>query len=258
MKKIESLDNPLVKRIISLKRKKFREKYGEFYIEGLRMLNDAIDNGKEIKNILIMEEKVEDFIRDKEPEIVDKIVVLKDELFKKILDTETPQGYMAIIEKTDHLVESFSEFSRILVLDGISDPGNMGTIMRTALAGKIELVVLLKGCVDIYNPKVVRSTMGAIMSMPYIEVEDMENFFNDLKQSGFEVLAADLGGEKDIYSDDFSEKTALILGSEAFGPVNSRQYADYKITIPMDEKAESLNVSVAAGILIYAINKRNF
>ena len=141
---------------------------------------------------------------------------------------------------------------RFLIVDGVQDPGNLGTILRTALAAGTEAVLCLKGTVDVYNDKTLRSTMGAIFREPIYFIEDVDSLLQDLQQWGVAVLVSDIRAEKNYMEMTFPEKTALVVSNEANGPQLIKN-GDLLVKIPLAEGAESLNVAVATGILLYAI-----
>lgn len=262
IKRIESSENPFIKKIASLKNKKYRDKENLFITEGIKICEDILVDSKKNKYIqyLILTESNESLLT-REPfiSVIDKTIVIKEKHVKEITDTVTSQGVFLLLQKEKlDINERISNYSRILILDGVADPGNMGTLIRTALAAKFDAIISLKGSVDIYNPKVVRSTMGAITKIDIFDSHDPNEIISLLKTSGFIVFAADLKGEKTIYDIFPEEKAALVMGSEANGISLPKEYFDMKITVPMNEESESLNVSVAGGLLMYAINKSKF
>jgi TrmH family RNA methyltransferase len=262
IKRIESSENPFIKKIASLKNKKYRDKENLFITEGIKICEDILMDSKKNKYIqyLILTESNESLLT-REPfiSVIDKTIVIKEKHVKEITDTVTSQGVFLLLQKEKlDINERISNYSRILILDGVADPGNMGTLIRTALAAKFDAIISLKGSVDIYNPKVVRSTMGAITKIDIFDSHDPNEIISLLKTSGFIVFAADLKGEKTIYDIFPEEKAALVMGSEANGISLPKEYFDMKITVPMNEESESLNVSVAGGLLMYAINKSKF
>lgn len=258
MLEISSSQNPLIKEIKGLNRKKNRWKNRLFIIEGIKIIEEAIINEIKINHILFSDSFLDseegsnfyDNIKNR-----DNIVKVSDSLFNSISDTENPQGIMAICKfnirnlcDIGHLNES-----AILFLDGIQDPGNMGTIIRTADAFNIDGIILGEGCVDPYNLKVVRSTMGSIFRLPlYISDNSIESII-ELKNKGFDILATSLEGGA-IYNSDFNKKFLCVIGNEANG-VDPRilDMADRCIKIPMPGNAESLNAGVAASIIMYEV-----
>lgn len=262
VKRIVSSENILIKKISSLRLKKFRDKEGLYLTEGLRICEDILlDKGKEefVKNIILTEKNEDLLLRAPFSMYKDKSIIIGDKLEKEITDTVTSQGIFLLLKKESPKLEDYiKSYSRLLILDHISDPGNMGTIIRTALASKFDALISLKGSVDIHSPKVIRATMGAINKIDIYENLDENQTLIMLKEKGFKLVAGDIEGEKTIYDHFPEEKIALVMGSEAKGIKISEEFIDLKVTIPMSEKTESLNVSVASGILMYAINKSKF
>lgn len=256
MQEITSSQNPLIKDIKSLNRKRNRWKNRLFIVEGSKIIEEAIINGVRIKNILLSET----FFESEEGRAFynniknrDNMVKIKDSLFNSISDTENPQGIMAICEfNIRELAETYDlDNSVILFLDGLQDPGNMGTIIRTADAFNIDGVILGQGSVDPYNLKVVRATMGSIFRVPLYICDNSLESLRDLKTRGFNVLATSLDGSL-IYESDFRGKIITIIGNEANGvSPEILEVADKCIKIPMPGNAESLNAGVAASIIMY-------
>lgn len=262
MKRIESIENPFIKKVISLKQKKFRDKESLYLTEGLRISADILGdtNKKHLVKTLILTETREALLKE-EPfkDFFDQTVIISEKLSGLITDTVTEQGVFLIMhkEKPD-ILEKIKNYSRVLILDNLSDPGNTGTIIRTALGAGFEGVISLKGSVDLYSPKVVRSTMGAINKIDTYEGADQKEIIKTLSVNGFKIFSGDLKGDRTIYDDFPEEKIALILGSEAHGVQVPEELIDGRITVPMLSQTESLNVSVAAGLLMYAVNRRKF
>ena len=262
MKLITSPENGLYKMFSSLKQKKFRDKENMFILEGYRIVKDVLQaeglSGK-LRHLVLSEENEKLIEETPFSEFRQKAVILPEKLFQALGETVQPQGVLAIMEKPVYEPEAILDTGkRILIVDQVADPGNLGTIIRTALAAGFEGVFALKGSVDFYNPKVVRSTMGAITKIPLLSIADGESLLAELREKGFRILGADITGDITIYQVPHYEKLALVLGSEAFGSHLSTAMLDHRITIPMDPKAESLNVAMAAGIIMYSLNKYRF
>ncbi|MCL2847191.1 MAG: RNA methyltransferase [Firmicutes bacterium] len=235
--------------------KKYRSEKGEFLVEGIRWVNETIKWARDkIESIFILEESVVDveFTDNCKCEISDKIYFLSQSLLKKIATTETPQPAVAIVKMKQ---KEFEFKNRILFLDEISDPGNVGTIIRTGVASGFSNIIL-KNCVDIYNPKVVRSTMGTLLHANILEI-DNANILTELKSNGYSIVAADIKGENVFESKNLFQKAALVIGSEAHGLSSEvKNIATHLIKIPMDKKVESLNASVSAGIMMYQLGDK--
>lgn len=251
-----SRENRLVKEAIKLKQRKFREKEGLFIIEGIRFIEEAIKS-KSIKYILysskVYETKGYEKILNSDIEKYE----ISNEILKELSDTENPQGAVGIVYKKSWNLDDIKN-DLIVICDCIQDPGNLGTIIRTCDAAK-GAVVVVKGSVDVYNSKTLRSTMGSIFHIPVLFYEDFEILIKDLKKRGYSIFAGSLDADKYIYDVDFRKKSAIIVGNEANGILNEHlKYVDEKVKIPILGEAESLNASIAAGIIIYEFVRQRF
>lgn len=259
MQIISSKDNEIVKNIKKLKDKKFRDLNNEFIIEGIKIINEAINEEAKIKKIVVCEECVQDGTLDQkllyEIAKYDCIYVTKN-VFSTLTEVKNPQGILAVIEKKNTEADIDLEADFIVALDDLQDPGNLGTILRTLDSANIKQVIVSKGTADPYNPKVVRSTMGAIFRVKVIECENLVNTLKFLKENKFKIQATSLQTENSIYSVDYNKKV-LIIGNEANG-VSEEVFnlADEKIKIPMLGKTESLNAAVATSIIVYEYVRR--
>lgn len=255
---ITSENNAIVKHVKGLRQKKNREKHRQFMIEGLRILQEALDHGESIEYILYSdslnklrggEALLDRLKREKYP-----LVYLSDKLLEKLADTEQPQGVVAVINQRRHnlgrLLERKDLF--LVVLDRIQDPGNLGTIIRTAEGAGAHGVILTKGCVDPYNQKTLRSTMGAIFHLPIFQWQEETIIVDHLGAHGVKTIATGLSTDQYYNTISYRGKIALIFGNEANGIEEQLLgKADEVVKIPINGKIESLNASVAAGILIY-------
>ena len=179
-----------------------------------------------------------------------KFILVTENVFKELTDVKTPQGILAVVYKNEkRKIDKNADY--IMALDDVQDPGNIGTIIRTLDSANIKQLIVSKGTVDAYSPKVVRSTMGAIFRIQIIEVENLLETLKSLKQNGFELVSTSLQTDKNIYDIDYNKKI-VIIGNEANGVSKEIQdISSYKVKIPMLGKTESLNASVAASIMIY-------
>jgi tRNA/rRNA methyltransferase len=241
---ITSKDNEIIKNIKKLKEKKYR--LDSYIVEGIKMVKEAINENQEIALIAIREDFKIDFDTKKI-----KIVTISNKIFNDISDVKTPQGILAVIKKNqNNQIETNQEY--ILALDSLQDPGNMGTIIRTADSANINQIIINKTTVDPYSPKVIRSTMGAIYRTNIIEVEDLKATLKEMKLKGFQIITTDLKATRSIYDINYNNKTVVVIGNEANGVSQEiLQTADKKVIIPMLGKTESLNASIAASIMIY-------
>ena len=241
---ITSKDNEIIKNIKKLKEKKYR--LDSYIVEGIKMVKEAISENQEIALIAIRE----DFKIDFDTKNI-KTVTISNKIFNDISDVKTPQGILAVIKKNqNNQIETNQEY--ILALDSLQDPGNMGTIIRTADSANINQIIINKTTVDPYSPKVIRSTMGAIYRTNIIEVEDLKATLKEMKLKGFQIITTDLKATQSIYDINYNNKTVVVIGNEANGVSQEiLQTADKKVIIPMLGKTESLNASIAASIMIY-------
>lgn len=254
MQKITSKDNEFIKHVKKLKEKKYRDLNNEFVIEGIKLIKEAIQEKAKIKQIIICEEcENSDISKDLTYEIAkyDCIYVSK-QVFTTITEVSNPQGILAVVSKNidDKNDINYSE-ELIVALDNIQDPGNLGTILRTVDSVGLKQILVSKGTADCFNPKVVRSTMGAIFRVKIIECENLIETLKQVKKHHFKVMVTSLQTNNSIYDVDYNKKV-IIIGNEANGVEEEIQnLADEKVKIPMLGKTESLNASVATGIVLY-------
>lgn len=244
---ITSKDNSKIKEIKKLKEKKYRKT--AFIVEGIKMLKEAISEKAEIDTIIIREDTELDFKLDSELE--KKVIHVTKNVFETISDVVSPQGVLVVINKKidDNKISKHADY--ILALNGIQDPGNLGTIIRTADSANIKQILVSKDTVDSYSPKVVRSTMGAIYRVKIIECEDLAKTLKSLQTTGFEIVTTDLHTDKSIYDMNYNKKI-VVIGNEANGVTQEiKELSNYRVKIPMLGKTESLNAAVATGIMIY-------
>lgn len=256
---IQSSQNNTIKEVKALHLKKNRELQGLYFVEGIRFVNEAIDNDQEIQKILCSD-KLESIHGGKElmgrvETVCNECILVPDKLFCEVSDTQTPQGVLAVVKKkTWDYRQVLSDGKSIVILDSLQDPGNVGTIIRTADAADMSTVLMTKGCVDLYSPKVLRSTMGSVFHLPVFEGLNILEVIADLKEYGYRIIASHLNGENNYYEEELSGKVAIVIGNEANGISDeTAATADRLVKIPMPGKAESLNASVAASIMIYEI-----
>lgn len=239
---ITSLENQLVKKITSLHKKKFRDEYKLFFIEGMKSIKEAINFNQEIEYVLYSPDMI---YYDLDIEGIE----VSKEILCKISDTVTPQGIVAVCKIKEEKIDVLKGKKKIVYLDKVQDPGNVGTIIRTADAFGIDGVVLSKECADIYSPKVVRSTMGSIFHLPVIRDVNVE----ELKKLNMKIYSSSLNGNEEFKIEDNS---ILVIGNEGNGISDeTKEITDEFIKIKMPGNAESLNASIAAGILMYEFTK---
>jgi TrmH family RNA methyltransferase len=247
---IESHQNKVIKEINALKTKKERDKTGLFLLEGERLVSEA--QGTEY---IVISEDYKGFIPQ-----TDRVYRVKSTLFSALSETVNSQGIIAVCRQPiGDEAEVFSKKNPlIVVLENVNDPGNMGTILRTADAAGADAVFVSKGSTDVFNPKTIRATMGSIFHLPIIRNVSMPELLCKLKENNITTIAAHLRGTSTPYSVDMCKGCAILIGNEANGLTDeTSKTADVPVLIPMPGKAESMNAGIAAGILIYeAVRQR--
>ncbi len=254
---ITSSSNVKIKDIKSLYKKKERWSKEIFIIEGMKIVEECINNKYPLEDIIYSDELLN--IRGGE-ELFDrirnynKLINVPSKLFKEISDTETPQWIMATAKFKKNSIEEIEKSKNpfILLLEEIQDPGNMGTIIRTADAFNIDGIIVTAGSVDVYNPKVVRSTMGSIFRTPIYHISNKLEFIEKLKIQGYRIYSTSLEAKKHIHEIDFNDASIILIGNESRGVSDSiSSLADELIKIPILGGAESLNVGIASSIIMY-------
>ena len=241
IKDISSLKNEIIKYAYKLKDASFSKKENKLIIESEHLIEMAKD------------ELIEVFVL-KPTKLDNKITqyIVSKEIMEKLSSGKSPAKVIGIINST---IKTIDRNSNILVyLDNIQDPGNVGTIIRTADAANISAVILTKGCVDLFSPKVLRSTMGSVFHMPIFEGMNINEIILQMRKSGYKIIASHLRGQINYYDEDLNGRIAIIVGNEANGISDeTAELSDRLVKIPMPGRAESLNASVAASIMIYEI-----
>ncbi len=258
MQVISSKDNEIIKNIRKLKEKKYRDLENAYIIEGIKLVKEAITEKAKIKQIVMCENFADNQEIDKETlyEIAKyNLIYVTEKVFNLITDVKTPQGIIAIIEKNKINQIDYSQ-DMIIALDGVQDPGNLGTILRTADSAALNQIIISKNSADPYNNKVVRSTMGGIFRVNIIEVDNLEETLKEIQKNKFKIMVTSLDTNNSIYEVDYNKKV-IVIGNEANGVSKEVQaIADEKVKIPMLGKTESLNAAVATGIMIYEYVRR--
>lgn len=256
---ITSTSNARVKRLVNLrKKKKLRDEEGVFIVEGIRMFREVP------KDRLVEVYASEDFW-NRERKVVEQVLdgtgvqpeIFADFVFEYVSDTKTPQGILCLVRQKQYSIseimkERDGEAPLLIVLDQIQDPGNLGTIVRTAEGAGVTGIVLSQDCVDMYNPKVVRSTMGAAYRVPFCYVENLEQEVKRMKEEGICTYAAHLEGKHSYDEEDYRTASAFLIGNEGNGLRDEvAEQAQVYIRIPMKGQVESLNAAVATAILTF-------
>lgn len=276
---ITSIANQRIKRLIQLQEKgRLRNKEGVFVAEGLKMFEEAPI--ERLKEVYVQESLWEQFfapgtekaqmradsIRKKLKQCLQKEIVVEqvaDDIFKKAADTQTPQGILFVMEQLSYSLEELitgtvmrkekgGRLPLFLLLEDIQDPGNLGTMIRTAEGAGADAVIMSKGTVDIYNPKTIRSTMGSLYRVPFLYTDGLTGAVEQLQKVGIKVYAAHLGGEKYFDEIAYEGGSGFLIGNEGNGlKKETADSADVYLKIPMEGKLESLNAGVAAALLMY-------
>ncbi|HZK86037.1 MAG TPA: RNA methyltransferase [Desulfosporosinus sp.] len=262
---IESLQNEQVKHVVSLQRHKARQEAQLFVVEGWRFVEEAVLRNAPITKVFVCQEGENPEWQALHKTLCERSIPFEEvdrRVLRKMSATEEPQGILAVVRQTTYTWKDLQidRNSVLLVLDGIQDPGNMGTILRTALASGVRYVCLTPGTVDLYNPKVLRSTMGAIFSLIFLSGQQPVDILDFCRNHGLNVLMGDINGSS-IYQTKLTEgPLALVVGNEGNGPSPIFRKADVQcVTIPMAHDVESLNVAIATGIMLYEIvRQRDF
>ena len=254
MDRITSAKNPVIKGLRALNRGKGRLDQGRFLVEGEKLILEALGCGLTIREALA-EEGREDFAFELEEEGARAFIVPR-ELLSTVCDTVTPQGVCASFDIPAPLPPDRAP-KRIVALDGVPDPGNLGTIWRTADAAGFGALLLGAGCADPISPKVQRSAMGSGFRVPFMLTGDLPGTLAQLRQKGYRAVISDLKGEDFYHRPDPGDRFILVIGNEARGISEAtRAQADMRLRLPMRGGAESLNAAVAAGILMYGLTEK--
>ncbi|OBZ16071.1 RNA methyltransferase [Bacillus sp. FJAT-26390] len=264
---ISSLQNEKVKQWASLLDKKYRDRSGQFLIEGVHLVLEALKGNADVTTIVYDTERGIPAELMAERETNDSAATLGLEwvqasraVMSKCTGTDTPPPVFAILSKLSaDKTALFRKKGLVVVLDGVRDPGNAGTIIRSADAVGADAVILGKGCVDLYNPKTVRSTMGSLFHLPIMEA-DLKVLLPEAKAKGIKLIGTSLQAKHTCYGYDWTQSTWLLMGNESEGlshPV--RELVDESVIIPMVGQAESLNVAMAATVLLYeSLRQRSY
>lgn len=260
---ITSVSNQKVKRLVNLqKKRKARDLEQVFLVEGIRMFREV--PFEDLLEIYVSE----DFYK-KEKELTDRMKeassaafeIFSDNVFAHVSDTRTPQGVLCVVrqrsQKDVNLAWKNDHTPLLLVLDNIQDPGNLGTILRTAEAAGVTGILMSSGCVDIYNPKTIRSTMGSVFRMPFWICEDLEGCIIKMKEAGVHTYAAHLAGTGSYDEQNFTDGTAFFIGNEGNGLRDEiAALSDTYLRIPMEGQVESLNAAIAATVLMFEAGRQ--
>lgn len=253
---ITSSGNPQLKQIAAMQKKaKDRKEADAYIVEGIRMVREIPEND------LIRVFASESFLRDHR-EHFQSAVCVSDKVFKEICGTTTPQGVMAVVRQKHYTLDDLLTGQKgkkplILILESVQDPGNLGTMLRMCEGAGASGILMNQTTVDIYNPKVVRSTMGSVFRVPFVYTDDLQETLQVLKRRGVRLYAAHLKGQRNYFEEDMAVACGMLIGNEAAGLTGeTAALADRYIKIPMDGQVESLNAAMAATILMYEAKRQ--
>lgn len=254
MELIQSVHNPKVKAWYQLQNKKGREQSKSFMIEGFKLVEEALSSKQEIEYIISEEDKdLPKSINDYMEKLDIPMVQVSKPVIEKLSETQAPQGILAIIKQQSLNLEQVisSKFDFFLLIDQIQDPGNLGTIIRSADAAGVDAIILGYGTVDIYNQKVIRSAMGSIFHLPILNA-DLDSSIRSLKEHGVKVIGTSPYADRNYFDVNLKDKIAIIVGNESKGLSEERmEQVDEMVNIPLIGQAESLNVAMATTLVLY-------
>lgn len=249
METITSLKNPKVIAWKSLKDKKGREEHHAFLVEGDKMVREALASGLTVQAVLIREDLTREYLP------LDHLpvpYVLPAHVFNAVCDTKTPQGIAAVVRMETRPASG----PRLLALDGVQDPGNVGTIVRTADAAGFDGVLFSRECADLFSPKVLRATMGSVFRLGFSFPASLPEALEELKKKGYSVLSSQLDGDPFYERSGIAPSFVLVVGNEGNGISDAvKAAATHRLCLPMRGGAESLNAAVAAGIMMYDLTR---
>jgi len=247
MEILSSVKNPKIAVWKSLKERKGRKETGCFLVEGRKMVEEALASDFKVRAVLVDQDRAEEF------HLPDGAVyAMPSHVLAAVCDTKTPQGIAAVVEAR----QITRLGNRLVVLDGVQDPGNVGTIIRTADAAGMDGVILSEQCADVFGPKTLRATMGSVFRMPMAVTADLPSMLEGLKGEGYAVISSQLDGEPFYERAPVGELFCLVIGSEGNGVSETVQrIATHRVKLPMRGGAESLNAAVAAGIMMYELTR---
>ncbi|MFO7820123.1 MAG: RNA methyltransferase [Halanaerobacter sp.] len=256
--KITSSSNGKIKYLRSLYQKKYRRENKQFVLEGVRLIEEAVKEEINLTQVfysdyLLRNRQGERLLKGLEKRGVE-IYEIADDLLGQVADTVSPQGILAIADKIEYSLNDIlsKEKELILIIDQIQDPGNLGTIIRTADAAGFDGLITTKGTVSLYNQKTIRATMGSFFRTPIAKVNDLDILENKIKESYFNLVVADTAGESYHFEIDYLPASAIVVGNEAHGPRQELiDMAEQLIKIPLLGGAESLNVAMATSVIAY-------
>ena len=263
---ISSKANSLVVRMAKLKDKKHRKSEGLFRFDGIKLFDEAAQNGAPIRYVFLSESASEKYKDAVEKNNIDAaLYILSDEVFSKLTDEQSPEGIITVCENLESIVkeENFVSLSTdlkgksVLMLESVRDAGNMGTILRSAKAFGIDTLVISSDCADLYNPKTIRAAMGALFTQNVVLVDSIPEAVKAFRENGTRVFAAALERDaKKLGSFALEQGDVILIGNEGHGLSSSAiDSCDECLYIPMESGSESLNASIAASVCMWELYK---
>lgn len=250
MEIITSLENKKIKYINKLKNKKFRDEEGIFVIETKHLVEEAYKSGF-LTELYLVDTNIESNIL--EDDKINKYQITK-EIMNKISSLESPSNFLGLVKK----LPTINYENRLLILDNIQDPGNLGTIIRSAVAFNLDTLILSNDCVDLYNDKTIRSSEGMLFKLNILR-KDLNTFLTELKNNNYTIYGTDVVNGSIVGEIKFPKKYAIIIGNEGKGLKSTlKNLVDQNIYIPMSFNAESLNAGIAASIIMYEMSKNDY
>ena len=256
---ISSPDNDKIRLINKLSRKKYRDQQGKFVIEGINLVRAALSKGQHVEFVLIADDFDYSEIANTLAVGVDyrNIYLIPRFLFEKISDAENGSGIIAVVDKRSYTLDNLDSLElrrgdNVLVLDRLQDPGNIGTMIRTAVAAGYSIVATIKGTADIYSPKVLRASAGMIFGISVVELADTEEFKKLVSRLDKKIVVTDPREGDPYYECNLTNDIALVIGNEGNGISDEiMESSEVRVTIPMQGEVESLNAAICASLLMY-------
>jgi TrmH family RNA methyltransferase len=259
---ISSSQNSKIKFLRSLYRKKYRREENKFLLEGRRIVEDALKEKANLSQAYYSPQFIDNQINR---ELVKKlksnteVFQIEDSLLEEVADTETPQGIIAVVDQPEFDLNEFvaGENDFFLIVDKVQDPGNLGTIVRTADGAGVDGIFLLKGTVDIYNLKTIRATMGSLFRVPIFHLDKPDDLNKILQIKDIQIVVGDVAAKNYYYELDYKRPTAIVVGNEGRGvQQETLKLAKHKVKIPLAKGVESLNVAIATGVMLYEVARQ--
>ena len=245
---MQAISKAKFKLVQNLSKKSFRKKHQAYIVEGYTMVDELLQNHPEQIEFIVITEKYKDL------KTIENLFVATDKEFQELSTLSTPDGILAVC-KIQQTQLDLNSAKKLVLLNNISDPGNLGTIIRTANWFNVDYLLLTKNSVDCFNPKVVQASMGALFRLPVVFIDDIEQLMQKLKNDKFTSIGLSLNGNSNL-SLQTQEKLVLIFGSESHGIPNTiESQIDYLYKIPGNPQVESLNLSISAGIAMHQFFK---